>query len=406
MSDKSPVKVDEIKALAELVKESTISITELAEEMNRRIANPPGVKYGVVQRMVNGVSSLVFRAIYRTTHLVGLGVEKSIMQFGPTFDSKVSEGKRDSIISVLNGVVGDYLVKKKNPLAISMRFRYQGKDIPVEADSIQGSFSAKVNGKILLLIHGLCMNDLQWTRKGLNHGETIASELDKTPVYLYYNSGLHISENGKSLSNKLQDLIKNWPVPVTELIIMGHSMGGLVARSALYYGQKQELKWTTLTKKIVFLSSPHHGAPLERMGNYVDLALSATFFTRPFARVGKIRSPGITDLRYGNILDDDWELTDRFEKRKDERIHVPLPEQIDCYAFAALMSRSEGRRLNKNVIGDGLVTQESALGMHKDSDRNLHFKASNTRTVYKTSHLDILNSSIVLEQVLEWLRED
>jgi pimeloyl-ACP methyl ester carboxylesterase len=405
MSKKTPVNRDEIKALADLVKDSTISITELTEEMNRRISNPPGVSYGLVQRMVNGISSLVFKTIYRTTHLVGLGVEKSIMQFGPSFDTKVSAEKKEIIISVLNGVIGDYLVKKKNPLAIPMRFRYAGKDVQPNADAIKESYNSKVTGKVLLLIHGLCMNDVQWTRKGINIGERIASERDTTPVYLYYNSGLHISENGKDLSNKLETLIENWPVPVTELVIIGHSMGGLVARSAFHYGEKDGMKWTFQLKKLIFLASPHHGAPLERLGNYVDLALDATFFTKPFAHLGKIRSPGITDLRYGNIVDDDWVHTDRFEKRKDERIHVPLPEQVECYAVSALYGRKQGRRLKSQFIGDGLVTQDSALGLHEDPEKKLNFKPSNTLTVFKTSHLDVLNSPKVLEQVLKWLKD-
>ncbi|MCH8568885.1 MAG: GPI inositol-deacylase [Balneolales bacterium] len=406
MPKKTSINSEEIKALADLVKESTISITELTEEMNRRISNPPGISYGFVQRIVNGISSLVFRTIYRITHLVGLGVEKSIMQFGPSFDTKVSTEKKDIIISVLNGVLGDYLVKKKNPLAISMRFRYQGNAVQPEADVINSIYGQKVNGKILLLIHGLCMNDVQWTRKGINLGEEIATELDKTPIYLHYNSGLHISENGKSLNTVLESLIQNWPVPVTEIIIIGHSMGGLVARSAYFYGEKDESKWTSHLKKLIFLASPHHGAPLERLGNYVDLALDATFFTKPFARVGKIRSPGITDLRYGNIIDDDWADFDRFVKRKDERIHVPLPEKVNCYAVSALIGRSEGRRLKAQFIGDGLVTKDSALGFHNDPEKSLNFKYANTLTVFKTSHLDVLNSPLVLEQLLYWIKED
>jgi len=404
LSKKTSINADEIRALVDLIKDSTISITEISEEMNRRISNPPGISYGLAQRMVNGITSLVFKTIYRTTHLVGLGVEKSILQFGPSFDTTVSHQKKEIIISVLNGVIGDYLVKKNNPLAIPMRFRYQGANLQHNADAILEGYGSKVNGKILLLIHGLCMTDVQWTRKGINLGEVVASELDKTPVYLYYNSGLHISENGKELSTHLESLIEQWPVPITEIVIMGHSMGGLVARSAFHYGEKDGLKWTSLLKKLIFLASPHHGAPLERLGNYVDLALDATFFTKPFARVGKIRSPGITDLRYGSILEEDWEHTDRFEKRKDDRTYVPLPHQVECYAISALYSRDKARRLKRQFIGDGLVPQDSALGIHKNPEKNLFFKETNIFTVYKTSHLDVLNNEEVLQKILEWLR--
>ncbi|NJN77764.1 MAG: alpha/beta hydrolase, partial [Saprospiraceae bacterium] len=138
-------------------------------------------------------------------------------------------GEKETVLAILNGVVGDYLQENKNPLAISMALRQESEN---------ESESEKVTGKILLMIHGLCMNDIQWTWKGHNHGESLAKSHGFTPIYLHYNTGLHISENGQKMNLILEDLIKNWSVPVEEIVILVHSMGGLLTRSAVYYGEK------------------------------------------------------------------------------------------------------------------------------------------------------------------------
>ena len=117
------------------------------------------------------------------------------------------------------------------------------------------------------------MNDLQWKRKGHDHGAALARDLAYTPVYLHYNSGLHISTNGRAFAELLEALVRLWPVPLTELVLIGHSMGGLVARSACHYGALARHEWLRRLDKLVFLGTPHHGAPLERGGNWVDMLL-------------------------------------------------------------------------------------------------------------------------------------
>lgn len=106
-------------------------------------------------------------------------------------------------------------------------------------------------------------------------------------------------------------------------------MGGLVSRSAIHYGQQQQKLWTKHLKKIIFLGTPHHGAPLEQAGNFLDVILEAIPYAKPFARLGKIRSAGVTDLRYGNLLDEDWQNNDRFKMQGDQRKNISLPEQVE-----------------------------------------------------------------------------
>ena len=121
------------------------------------------------------------------------------------------------------------------------------------------------------------------------------------PVYLHYNSGRHVSENGREFAALLEQLVAGWPVPVDELVIVGHSMGGLVARSACHHAEAQGQAWLASLTKLVCLGTPHHGAPLERGGRWVDVLLGLSPYVAPFARLGKARSAGITDLRFGNL---------------------------------------------------------------------------------------------------------
>ena len=121
----------------------------------------------------------------------------------------------------------------------------------------------------------------------------------------------------------------------------------------------------------MFLGTPHHGAPLERAGNWIDMLLGTTRSTAPFARLVRLRSAGITDLRHGNLLDRDWHGHDRFQRQTDSRQPVPLPEGIACNAVAATTAAGPGRRAV--LPGDGLVPLRSALGQHDDPRRRLMF---------------------------------
>jgi pimeloyl-ACP methyl ester carboxylesterase len=139
-------------------------------------------------------------------------------------------------------VLGDYLAASANPLAITMCMRCRGITLPLECQPLAAAIP-HADGKLLVLLHGLCMNDLQWMRNGHDHGAALGRDLGYTPVYLHYNSGLHISTNGRALAEQLEALVRVWPVPLTELVLVGHSMGGLVARSACHYGALARHKW-------------------------------------------------------------------------------------------------------------------------------------------------------------------
>jgi pimeloyl-ACP methyl ester carboxylesterase len=251
------------------------------------------------------------------------------------------------------------------------------------------------------------MNDLQWRRNGHDHGEALAREAGYTPVYLHYNSGQHVSTNGHAFADILETLLKAWPVPVENLTIIGHSMGGLIARSACHYGGRTAHEWLKHLRKMVFLGTPHHGAPLERGGNWITLILEVSPYTAALARLAKIRSAGITDLRHGSILDEDWEHGDRFAHGRKRQL-VPLPAGVGCYAIGVALAKTSGDR-SEPLLGDGLVPLRSALGEDKDlgkdggKGRGLGFPEENKWVGYGINHMDLLDRAEVYEQLKSWL---
>jgi pimeloyl-ACP methyl ester carboxylesterase len=246
------------------------------------------------------------------------------------------------------------------------------------------------------------LNDRQWNRGGHDHGAALARDLGYTTVCLHYNTGLHISVNGRAFAELLQALVAEWPVRLEELVIIGHSMGGLVSRSACHYGAARGHDWPRHLRRLIFLGTPHHGAPMERGGQWLDFVLNKSPYTAAFTHIGRIRSAGITDLRYGNLLDGDWENRDRFEHAADTRQAVPLPKGVQCFAIAATTGGQVGD-LRDRFLGDGLVPISSALGQHEEPHRALSIPKRRQWVGRAMNHLSLLSRQDVYEQIRLWL---
>jgi hypothetical protein len=249
------------------------------------------------------------------------------------------------------------------------------------------------------------MNDLQWTQNMHNHGMALADDLGWTSVDLHYNSGLHISTNGRRFADLLDRLIQEWPERVRELAVVGHSAGGLVARSALHYGNLGGHRWPKYLRHFVFLGTPHHGASLERVGNWLNGLLGIAPYSAPLARMGNIRSAGITDLRYGNLLDEDWHGFDRFQHHGNRRRPVPLPARVRCYAVAGTRTACPGAS-RSTLRSDGLVDVDSALGLHEDPTLTLRFRETRQWIAHGAHHWDLLSHPEVYGRIRAWLGAD
>src|SRR5436309_2177677 len=145
-----------------------------------------------------------------------------------------------------------------------------------------------------------------WGCSGSPFGSRLREDLGYTPIYVRYNTGLHVSDNGRRLSEVLEAVAKAWPVDLEEIVLVGHSMGGLVARSACHYGEAGGASWTGRVRHVFCLGTPHLGAPLERSANLAGWALTRLPETRPFGDLVNARSAGIKDLRFGSCIEEDW----------------------------------------------------------------------------------------------------
>jgi pimeloyl-ACP methyl ester carboxylesterase len=391
--------VTDILGFSQLAVDATLGMTGVVEGMHGTIASSPGISMGRI--LTGGVTDTVYGAVRGITRGVGSTME-GLLALVPKIHEDTPNPGRESMLAVVNGILGDHLAASGNPLAIPMRLRRSGKALHIQRSALSQAIPT-AGTRILVLAHGLCMNDLQWTQNQHNHGMALADDLGWTSVDLHYNSGLHISINGRSLAGLLEKLIQEWPAPIRELAIIGHSAGGLVARSALYYGSAAGHRWTEYVHRLVFLGTPHHGASLERVGTWLNQLLESAPYCAPLARIGKIRSAGITDLRHGSLLDEDWQGVGRFQHLEDRRKPVPLPARPLCYAIAGSRTRSPGDS-RSTLRSDGLVDVDSALGVHSNPKLTLPF--DETSIVAGANHWDLLSHPEVYQRIRRWLRTD
>lgn len=385
MPSSIPLTPSDILGFSRLAIDATVGMTGVVEAMH-------GVIGASALHRIRP-EALAYACVRGVTRLVGSGIGAALRPL-VTAGEAPSSPEREALIAAVNGILGDHLAATRNPLAIPMRLRRAGRALDPCRDLARGC--PRPSGRIVVLVHGLCMNDLQWDHNGHNHGIALERDLGRTSVYLHYNSGLHVSANGRAFDALMEDLIKQWPMPVQEIAIICHSIGGLVARSAMEYGMRAKRRWTRRVRKMVFLATPHHGSALERVGNLVNIGLGVNPYSAPLARIAGIRSAGITDLRYGNVLDEHWEGRDRFQHLHDLRTPVPLPKGVRCFAVAASIGRN-------HAIGDGLVSVGSALGRHRDEQLALGFAKSNQWVGYGLNHRDVLSHPAVYKRLRQWL---
>ncbi|MBK7536875.1 MAG: alpha/beta hydrolase [Myxococcales bacterium] len=387
-----------LRGAARLAVSATHGVTDVVRDMHRAIGSGPRVLGQPLKGPVHAVTAVSYGAVRAVTSLVGAALERAIDALAPWLGSSEPGPQREAATAVLCGVVGDLLHDTGNPLAIAPALRSGGRALTLERAALEEQFP-QASSKLLVLVHGSSMNDLQWNRRGHDHGEALARELGCTPIYLHYNSGRHVSDNGQLFSQLLQELVTAWPKPVDELLLLGHSMGGLVARSACHAAESAGHSWRPKLRALVCLGTPHHGAPLERGGHWVDVLLGAFAHSAPLARLGKIRSAGVTDLRHGNVIESHWRGRDRFAPARDLRLPVPLPAGVSCYAIAARLASAR----TAPVVGDGLVPVDSALGRHPRAELTLAFPEEQRWICEDADHLDLLDHPEVYARLRQWL---
>jgi pimeloyl-ACP methyl ester carboxylesterase len=299
---------------------------------------------------------------------------------------------------------GDRLERSASALSIPMAVRVGGRDVPADRDALTAAFP-DATARPVVFVHGLCESDAAWGMRVAERGGTYATRvlpgLGATAVTIRYNSGLHVSENGRRLAALLEALVEAWPVAIHDLTLVGHSMGGLLIRSAAHAAQDRGDRWPALVATTVSLGTPHLGAPLEQATGVATWALAAFPESRPIAAVLAARSAGIKDLRHGSLVDAEWETLDPDALRGYERAEVALMEHARHHVVAATLTSRPDHPVGR-VVGDLLVLSPSAHGM-QGRRRVIAFEPDHCRHVGGHDHFDLLNSPEIDPLLRAWI---
>ncbi len=404
----------DIRAIGEVGSEAAAAVSTAVEDMHAGIAARSFAAVGTAAapaRVIHdGVASLVYACVRGGLRSgARLGAALAAGAVGDDAPALVSTRRGALALGALNGLYGDHLAARESPLAVPMDFRRDGRDVPVTPAGLAGAYP-DASSRVAVFVHGLMEDDECWRMfplrghapERLSYGERLQADLGITPVQVRYNSGRRISDNGRALAAALDDLASAWPVRVEELVLIGHSMGGLVARSACHYATREARCWTDQISHVFCLGSPHLGADVERALNVLGHALALLPETRGLARVINGRSAGIKDLRYGACVEEDWRDHDPDEFLRDRCTEVPFLPGAHYYFIAASLREGPVGKL----LGDLLVRLPSASGRGRCRGRRILFPVHNGYQLTGANHFDLLNHPAVYQQLRTWIAPD
>jgi pimeloyl-ACP methyl ester carboxylesterase len=396
MPEHQTISLSGLRGWGQLAFDATEALTHVVEGMHHEIARRAPMLGTSQLEPMRGVTGLVYRSIRGTSRSLSTAYTALLDQLGdPAAAEKLSPGV-EAVRAAANGLVGDHLAATHNSLAIAMHLRRQGRVLDLVPGGL-GDALGEARRHVVVLVHGLCMTDLGWMRSGHDHGFALERDLDCTVTYLRYNSGLHISINGRALAAVLEALVRAWPVPLDRLTLIGHSMGGLVVRSACRLAERGRGAWLSRLRDLVFLGTPHFGAPLARGVHWANMALRVSPYTAALALLGRAWSAGAADLRHGYMLDEDWLGSDPGAPVLRPARPLPLPSEARCFVVAGCRERT-GR-----LLGDGLVPFAGALGDSPDQRRSLSIPEERRWLANGVDHFGLLSDRAVYERIRTWL---
>ncbi|WP_210518551.1 esterase/lipase family protein [Hymenobacter terricola] len=343
-------------------------------------------------------------------------------------------------LPVLNGALGDQLAARFDPRAIRLSFRRGGQDVAVAdlrlAEPLQ---------KTVVFVHGLMGDELIWQTGfqdppgSRRYGPRLAEETHVRALYLRFNSGLHLSENGRELSRLLTELVNTYPDAIGELVLVGHSMGGLIIRSAGYYAalneelgmKNEELRpvpkapatdnssffipnsslsatpapWLAHLRSVFLIGTPNDGSWLEQNSHLTARLLERInlFPTRFLSKALNQRSNGIKDLRYSILVDEDWQDAHANDLTPPRTPVPPLPG-VRYHILMGAWLRSTRPSALREYFGDGLVGQGSARGHATFGDEVALPAGAQVRTAVfsQQHHGGLLTHPEVFQYLKQW----
>lgn len=355
-----------------------LGISQLSLSLASEVTDTVGDMHGAIRRstplgllpehtgIAHRVYALLGKSFKAPAHLLGA--------IGRHVSHRDVDTMTLNVQAAINGVFGDLLIGQDNPLAFSM--------------SLHGD-TPQADKPLLLFVHGLCLHDRSWHKPAhLAFAESLRAQ-GFSVSYLRYNSGLPIAENGRLLADLLES------VRAQRMVLVGHSMGGLISRSALHQAGELNHRCVDKISHLAAIGSPHHGADAERIGNYANRLLTLSRWSAPLTRLGNLRSAAIHDLRFGSLLHSDRDRAGHVLHTHDPREPIAVPDHVAHYFVGATRSKDNSE---KKLRSDLLVTPKSALAedyLGTDAvQRDLH---------YGIDHMQLMWDAEVYVRLGRWL---
>ena len=396
---------DELRALAVLAAAelggAAGGIGGVHDAIAQRVFGALGAPADPVRRAHDGIAQGTYASIGTAATLAGVAAGRLLALRDAGDGRPVSASPRGAAaLGVLCGLYGDALEASGSDLAQPMALRVGGRVVAPERAALAAAYPG-AGPRLVVFLHGLMETEFAWRLGGREaYGARLERDLGCTALDVRYNSGRHVSQNGRSLAELLEEVVAAWPAEVAQVALVGHSMGGLVARSACHQAVEAGMAWPGRVRHVVSLGTPHGGAPLAQGTHLAAHALHALPETRPFARFLRRRSAGIRDLRHGSLVDRDWDGHDPDALRAAACAEIPLlPGATHCFV-AATITR-DARHPVGRVLGDWLVLAPSASG--RGRTRPVPFREEDGLSVGGTHHLALLNHPAVYTALRGWL---
>lgn len=312
--------------------------------------------------------------------------------------------KLDEALAVLNGLVGDHLARTGNGLATEMAFYRAGSALKLTRAALERALPSP-SSRVVVLVHGVMCTEAIWRFPEpleQDYGSLLERDLGFTPLYVRYNSGASIVENGARLARLLDGLVAAYPVPIEELVLVGYSMGGLLVRRACRVAELEKLGWLGHVKRAFYVGTPHLGAPAERMGRAVSALLRAIDdpYTRLVSELSDLRSQGIRDLGDAHIHDESSEA--RLARSLREPQHpLPLLPAIKHHMIAGTLTADDAIAW---VLGDSIVPLTSAAWRTREPNTALPIEQ--VKILRGLNHITLAHHDEVYAQLRSWLEND
>jgi pimeloyl-ACP methyl ester carboxylesterase len=396
---------DEVRALSRLGFEELGALTGgiggIHRAISDRVFRAVGPQGAPVRVAHDAISGGVYAGIRGASSLVGRASDAALARREASDGRALSSTPRGAAaVAALNGLIGDRLEREGSDLHTPMAVRRSGRPVAAEPAAVARAFPA-ASPRVVVFVHGLMETEHAWRYGGdETYGARLGRDIGATAVDVRYNTGLHVSENGRSLADLLEALVAAWPVAVERIALVGHSMGGLVARSACHQAAERHDAWVTTVRQVVSLGTPHMGAPIAQALHVAAAGLAAAAETRAFSAFLRRRSAGIRDLRHGSLVDEDWRGRDPDALRAAACREIPLLEGATHCFVSATVTHGERHPVGR-LVGDWLVLQPSASGHSRT--RWIPFRAEDGLHVGGAHHIALLNHPAVYERLRDWL---